>query len=518
MMEATTRPKGDPRLERPVWPSTDAFFGTRGRLRLLVVADLVLTAWYFGWLLQPQRVGTPVLYGILLLVEAFNLAQAGGFWWTVLAQRTRLRPVHRPPGHTDVFIPVYNEPVDVVGLTVAAACRLPDATVFLLDDKGREDLEQLAYRWGARYVHRPEHTGAKAGNINYALARTDSRFVAVFDCDHVPDRRFLDATLPSFADERIAFVQTPQYYANSKYSAVARAAWSQQALFFGTIAQGKDGHGAMFCCGTNVVFRRRALEQVGGFPEDSITEDFQLSIQLHERGWRSAYIPEVLAQGLGPEDAASYASQQLRWSRGCLSALPAVLRSRLGLRKKLQYLLSASYFLTGWTFVVYMMLPVIHILTGLGPLDSATASGFLLHFAPYFALSLLTVATAGAGSYTFAAYALAFSSFWIQIVSTMRALLRRPGRFVVTSKAGAGSRQPRAVAPALLAAAVLTGVAAYGLSRNLDPSMLNNVAFASLHVCVLLAGSYGALTRPDREREKAREAEVPPNLAEELAG
>src|SRR6185437_10538769 len=120
--------------------------------------------------------------------------------------------------------------------------------------------------------------------------------------------------------------------------------WAQQALFFGPIARGKDALGAMFCAGTNVVFRRSALMAAGGFPEKSLTEDFQLSITLHELGWRSAYVPEVLALGLGPEDMASYVSQQLRWSRGCLAALPSVLASRLPLRQRLQYLLSSMYF------------------------------------------------------------------------------------------------------------------------------------------------------------------------------
>ncbi len=482
----------------PVWPSTTAFFNTRARLRLLVVADLALAAWYFGWLLEPARVGNPYLYGLLILAEVFNLVQAGGFWWTTLAQRTRPRPAWRPEGWTDVFIPVYNEPLGVVGPTVIAACRLQGATVHVLDDKGRPELAELAAIHGARYHRRDDNAGAKAGNINHALARTSAPFVAVFDCDHVADRRFLDATLPAFTDPRLAFVQTPQYYANSEASAVAKAAWSQQALFFGSIAQGKDGLGAMFCCGTNVVFRRKALEEVGGFPQESVTEDFELSIRIHERGWRSAYVPEVLARGLGPEDAASYGSQQLRWARGCLSAIPKVLRARLPWRLRAQYLLSAGYFLTGWTFLLYMTLPAVHILGGAQPLASATASGFLVHFAPYFVVSLLTVATAGAGSYSFGAYTLAFASYWIHVLSSLRALFRRPGRFVVTDKSGSGGRQPMAVAPALAAATVLIGVAVYGLVKSRDPAMFNNVAFASLHVSVLLAGAWEALTGPAR--------------------
>ena len=212
---------------------------------------------------------------------------------------------------------------------------------------------------------------------------------------------------------------------NAGSAAVSAAAASQQALFFGPIARGKDGLGAMFCCGTNVVFRRSALDSVDGFPERSVTEDFELSIRLHERGWRSAYQPEVLAVGLGPEDMASYVSQQQRWARGCLSALPAVVRSRLPWRVRAQYLLSAGYFLSGWTLLVYMSLPVVRILTGAQPLAATTADQFLLHFAPYYCAALAAVALAGYSTYTFGAFPLAAGAFNTASCSVTRRVISR---------------------------------------------------------------------------------------------
>jgi cellulose synthase (UDP-forming) len=265
----------------------------------------------------------------------------------------------------------------------------------------------------------------------------------------------------------------------------------------------------MFCCGTNVVFRRAALEDVGGFPIESVTEDFELSIALHERGWRSRYVPEVLAHGLGPEDMASYVSQQQRWSRGCLAALPVVLRSTLPWRQKVQYLLSASFFLSGWTVLIYMSFPVVRLLTGVQPLAATTADQFLGHFAPYFGLSLLVVTVLGGGAYTFQAFALQAASFWIHVQSTVLALLGRRGGFVVTPKQGVAGRQPRAAAPTLVAIAVLAAVAVYGLSQDRDPATLNNVSFASLHVVVLLAGILPALRRRPLPAAARRPAPAP---------
>jgi cellulose synthase (UDP-forming) len=483
----------------------------RRRLALLIPLDLLLSVWYFTWLLSPRRIGNPVLYGLLVAAEAFNLIQAAGFWWTISRARERrpLPPMADPPP-VDVLIPVYNEEPTVVEHTLAAACRLdyPNVSVFLCDDGDSDEMATLAARYGAGYLRRADHRGAKAGNLNNALRRTNAPLVAVFDSDHVPDPRFLLRTVGYFSYPTVGLVQTPQYYANAGRNPVAAAAWSQQALFFGVIARGKGALDSMFCCGTNVVFRRAALQSVGGIPEESITEDFEISIHLRERGWRTEYVPEILASGLGPEDMASYVSQQKRWSRGCLSALSTAARSRLPFRQKAQFLLSSLFFLTGWTYLIYMALPVVRILGGQQALASATAAQFLAHFAPYFCASMLTVAVAGQGCYSFAGFALMEASFWIHVSSTLRTLFGMKTSFIVTPKVGKSGRQPSAVWPSLVALIVLGAAAADGLIRSRSPATLNNVAFALLHITVLLVGIWPALAGIPRSGPELQRAEA----------
>jgi cellulose synthase (UDP-forming) len=513
-------PRNDPRLLPPDWTPDRA---PSRRLRLLALAMIPLSLWYFGWILQPDRVGVPALFALLIGAELFNFAQATGFWWTVTRRDRRsplpaLRREGAPP-LVDVLIPTYDEPPAVLEPTVRAALEMRGArlVVSVLDDGCRPEVEAMAARLGARYVAREESAGAKAGNINSALLSTGSPFVAVLDCDHVPRPEFLEKTLEPMVDERVAFVQTPQYYANSRRGGIAAAAWSQQALFFGAIARGKDADEAMFCCGTNVLFRRTALESVGGFPTDSITEDFVLSVRMHERGWETRYLPEVLAVGLGPEDMASYVSQQRRWARGCLGAIGAVLKARLPLRKRLHYLLSSSYFLSGWTLLAYMSFPVIRILTGAQPIAAASADQFVLHFAPYFCTALAMVVVAGRGTYTFAAFALAAASFWVQIMASLAALTRRAGRFVVTPKEGAGARQPLAMAPTFAVIALLLGVSIWGFVHQRSPSTLNNIAFALLHITVLVSGARWALMRDGGAEEEPAVAEPEPTREVEEA-
>jgi cellulose synthase (UDP-forming) len=485
----------DPRLAAPTWdPAAEP--RRRSMTRLLVTVQIVAAVWYFGWLLAPDRIGARWLYWPLIAAEVFNLVQAAGFCWTVV-KRPRRRVVHTLPGvvDVDVFIPVYNEPVEIVEPTVLAATRLRGArvNVVLLDDGNSAAMHELAERAGVAYLRRSHHVGAKAGNINNALRHTTGEYVVILDCDHVARPELLERTLGEFSDPGVALVQTPQYYANTAESSVAAAAWAQQSLFFGSIARGKDSLGAMFCAGTNVVLRREALAAAGNFPEGSLTEDFVLSVTLHERGWRTVYVPEVLACGLGPTDMGSYAGQQLRWSRGCLSAVGTILKARLPFRLRAQYLLSAMYFLSGWTLLIYMSLPVIRMLAGDQPLAQAGSDQFLVHFAPYFALSLLIVARAGQGCYSFGGFALAATSWWIHVLSSLRALFRRPGRFVVTPKQQGSGWQPKVVLPSLVAVAILLGSSVKVLVGSTSPSTLNNVGFAMLHVTVLLCGAAPAL-------------------------
>lgn len=488
------RPWPDARLGRVKWPMPSV---ESARRRAIVMAALCipLAIWYLSWLLQRQRIGNPELFGLLIAAEAFNLVQAIGFWWTCGHQRLRGGRAAKAPAPVDVMIPVFDEPPTVVEPTVAAARALRGTAVrvWLLDDGDRDEMQRLAARYGAGYVRRAEHRGAKAGNLNHALAVTDAPYVVVLDCDHVPHIDFLERTLGYLEHPEVAFVQTPQYYANASRSPVCTAAAAQQNLFFGPICRGKDGLGAMMCTGTNVAFRRDALADAGGFPEGSITEDFLLSVRLHELGWRSVYLSEVVASGLGPEDMASYISQQQRWARGCLSAIPAVLRARLPWKTRVQYLLSATYFLSGWTLLLYMSLPVVRLLFGVQPLARISADQFLIHFAPYYCGALGAVALAGSGTYTFGAFALASSSFWIHVQATVNALLRRAARFVVTPKHGTNVRQPRAVAPVLVTVTVLVGASIYGLVHTHGPATLNNVAFAALHSSILLIGIAPAL-------------------------
>jgi len=203
----------------------------------------------------------------LVLAETYSIIDLGLFGMTMWRARQRSAPPEAPVGATvDVFITTYNEPVDLVLNTAAAAQRIsyPHRT-WILDDGDRVELRDAAARLDVGYVTRghewagkPRH--AKAGNLNNALMQTMGEYILILDADMVPEPQILDLTLGYFSDDKVALVQTPQYFNNVPRS---DPLGSQAPLFYGPIQQGKDGWGAAFFCGSNAVLRREALMELG---------------------------------------------------------------------------------------------------------------------------------------------------------------------------------------------------------------------------------------------------------------
>ena len=239
-----------------------------GVFRALGALTIVLGVAYLTW-----RYSSSLNQGALWFAIPLVAAETYAFVNTVLFVVMMWKPARRvspPPlvdGTVDVFITTYDEPVDLVRLTVEAALKIdwPRLKVYVLDDGARSQMRALAAELGSGYVTRGEEwTGkprhAKAGNVNNALMETDGDFILILDADQIPDPRIIQRTIGYFRDPGLAFVQTPQHFYNVPPGDPFGA---DAPLFYGPIMQGKDGWNAAFFCGSNAVLRREALLQLG---------------------------------------------------------------------------------------------------------------------------------------------------------------------------------------------------------------------------------------------------------------
>ncbi len=415
----------------------------------------VVTNWHGWWISVP-----------LLFAETLGALHALGFQFTVWPwSPSEIEQSEDPTRHPIfIFIPTVNEGVAILTPTLEGIIAARDkylaqyphgrVTIVVCND-GRvakaanwEETDILAKELGVCCVTRTKGGGAKAGNIENArqeLQATGDALLVIFDADQVAKPDFLLKTIPPFCDPKIGWVQTGQYYANLD-NPVSRWADDQQSMFYNVLCPGKAALNAAFICGTNVVIRAAALDEIGGLPQDSVTEDFAASIALHP-SWRSTYLTDVLATGLGPLDMPSYLKQQRRWAIGTLSVFRThwreiFLPKKHGLRigQRVQYFLACTHYLCGLRDLIYLVSPILFIFTGIPAVRSATLSDFLWHFIPYGLLSVTALWYSSRGITGLRGIIIGFGCFPVLIESLLSVVLQRKVGFAVTSKQRGGKR------------------------------------------------------------------------------
>lgn len=359
--------------------------------------------WYLHWRLTAtfnteDRLATAIsitvyaaeIYGFLSFILFFLQVRKGP---------SRIPPVISSYPAVDVFVTIYNESIDVLYRTLVCcqAMEYPEGKkkVYVLDDGDRKDVKDLAEGLNCIYLNRPTHEFAKAGNINYGLAHSNGDIIAIFDCDHIPVRTFLSETVSYFNDPQVAIVQTPHYFYNpdsfQRNLRLEKELANEQDLFFRIIEPGRDYYNSSFFAGSSGLFRRKALEEIGGIQTKTITEDLHTSMALHARGYKSVYVTRIVAAGLAPESFEGYLKQRKRWTRGGLQVFildnPLIKRG-LSFWQRIQYFGAVYYFFHGIPRLIYLAAPLSFLLFGYAPLR-ADLGPLVLHFVPYYVASLI---------------------------------------------------------------------------------------------------------------------------------
>lgn len=395
---------------------------------------------YMGWRVGTVNMSAPVVSIPLYAAELYGYIS--GLLFVLMTYRLSVReaPPPKPGIVVDVYVPSYNESVDLIRRTLLAAKRMdyPHVT-WLLDDGRRESMRALAEELGCRYLARDNNAHAKAGNLNHALQYSEGEFIAIFDADHAPRNDFLVRTLGYFRDPLVAFVQTPQDFFNIdsfNHRLGKRRVWDEQALFFKVIQRGKDALNAAFFCGSCAIIRRSAIEEIGGFATETVTEDVHTAVRLHKRGYRSVYHAESLAFGLAPHSIDTYLKQRMRWGMGAMQVFRSeniLFGQGLTLGQRLNYFASALFFFEGWQKLVFFLTPPAVFLFGVLPIV-APLDTFLVLFCLYYLLSMLVHLELGRGyNSLFLSEQFAMARFFA-FMSTSVGLFRKNIPFAVTDK------------------------------------------------------------------------------------
>ncbi|MHB1435125.1 MAG: glycosyltransferase family 2 protein [Thermoplasmata archaeon] len=403
----------------------------------------------------------------------------------------RYLSVYSPEASVAILIASFNEPPEVIEPTLSAATvagtTIGNYRIYLLDDSTdpeiRTKLEQLALRYGAKYVHRSQRGGFKAGAMNAILPQLTTKYFTVLDADQRPLPDYLAETIPYLeSDPKLAFVQVPQVYTNTDASRIALGAHYVQLVFFDYITEGKSCTNSMFSCGSNTIFRTQAVLDVGGFYEKSVTEDMATSIKIHEKGWKSLYYNKPLVAGEGPATLNAYFTQQARWSLGSIGLCFMIIKDffrhpgRMRLAQWWDYFVTTTWYFVGWVNIIMLAGVLAFVFLGLTPIIPLHPDYFTF-LIPYILFSMVTftLSTAYRGHPPVAVLynlSLTYITSPIYAVSAILVVLKRRRPFRVTPKNFTGGKLPlTAFWPQLmLLGATLTGIGVsaikYGMSSD----------------------------------------------------
>ncbi|WP_028236187.1 cellulase family glycosylhydrolase [Pseudobutyrivibrio sp. MD2005] len=380
------------------------------KLRFTVLVLTVFFAlMYLYWRIVysiPFKAGwVAVFFNILLLcVEVFGFFESISLYLNLMAKKDFPLPEIEEDEYPDVdiFIATYNELNDLLRRTINGCKHLqyPDKSkihIWVCDDNRRSQVRALAESMGVGYFDRPDNEGAKAGNLNHAMGLTTSPYVVTLDADMIVKSDFLMKTIPYFIDAKkkglsLGFVQTPQcfyepdVFQHALYS--EKNAPNEQDFFYRTIEVAKTSTNSVIYGGSNTVIARQAIEDIGGFYTESITEDFATGVLIESSGYVSLAIPEPLASGKTPDIFRDHITQRIRWGRGVISTakqLHLFTRKGLSFAQKFSYWSSVVYWYSSIKSLIYFISPLLFAIFAI-PVFICTWVDLLLFWFPMYVM------------------------------------------------------------------------------------------------------------------------------------
>ncbi|HUZ20894.1 MAG TPA: glycosyltransferase family 2 protein [Acidimicrobiales bacterium] len=269
----------------------------------------------------------------------------------------------------DILLPICGESPAVLSNTWTHVQALRsrykgDLKVYVLDDGDSPEARALAGRFDFQYSVRANRGWfKKAGNLRHGYQLSSGEFVVIFDADFAPRPDFLNELLPYMADDpQLGIVQSPQYFRfDKRQSWMERGAGAVQELFYRVVQVSRDRLNGAICVGSCAVYRRAALNSIGGTALIEHSEDVHTGFDLAGAGWKLRYVPLPLATGLCPSEPDAFISQQYRWCSGSMSLLSSrkFWRTRLAISTRLCYFSGFCYYLH--TAVFSLVAPLIPI-------------------------------------------------------------------------------------------------------------------------------------------------------------
>ncbi len=379
------------------------------RVLLILPIWLATSVWMWSWWFSGQTIGFMPLYVLLTVAILYEyvILPSTFLYFVLKAKKPRRRKVLSGKKVALITLCVPSqESIDVVEQQLVAMTNVTyPHDSWILDEGNSKQIKKLAKKYGVKHFTRkgikkynqpdpPYKAKTKAGNVNAWLDRVKRykyEYFVQLDIDHLPKPEYLHKTLGFFRDPKVAWVQAPSIYKNTQHW-TARGAAEMELIFQGPLQMGFYGHSETpFIIGSHSTYRMSAIREIGGY-QPTRAEDHLDTVALASNGWKGVFLPEIIAEGDGPETLNTYLAQHFAWAYSMFQVLlyhsPRLLRT-MSLRRKLQFLFAQTWYpLWSLAYMIMFFVPIIALTTDHPVLDTNGAE-FLTHYLPMFAATFL---------------------------------------------------------------------------------------------------------------------------------
>jgi len=397
---------------------------------LTLALGLVYLLWIGKLLLETRQlhdfvfVGAEILSFLLLSLLALDVWHLRGH-----------RPEGLKTGHNfsvDILVPCCGEPLEVVRTTLRAVTQIsyPGFKVFVLDDGASPQVAALSQSLGFHYLSRAAEgldlKDSKSGNLNFGLSRSQGELILVLDADQVPAPEILSHLVGFFKHPQVGYVQSQQAF----FLPEGDPFYNADKIFYETLQLSNDQANAVISCGSGVVYRRQALNDLGGFSTWNIVEDVTTSYDLLSRGWKGIYYPYPLSRGLAPATLPGVYRQRFQW---CLDTMRLffwdnpLFKTGLNWRQKSHFLIvMLSYLSSGLVFPIFYSIPLL-VYCGGKSILLGHELGYLLLRSAYLAATVLMFRYLFYRQEALKQFKMLCNLFPVHALAILTALVYRPG-------------------------------------------------------------------------------------------
>ncbi len=469
-------------------------------IRLLVVLGVVSIVNFVYWFFQPEYQSNTFLYILLAITIIYGLLRKFYMWYHYLNISVPEKPAIDQSFTVDILTTYFpGEPYEMIENTLKAIQNINyPHTAYLCDEANDPYLIELCKKLNVKHITRSNRINAKAGNINNGLKYATGDICVILDPDHIPEPHFLDPIIPHFNNPEIGYVQIVQSYYNLRESLVAKGAAEQTFQFYGPMMMTMNSYGTVNAIGANCTFRRAALDSIGGHAP-GLAEDMHTAMLLHAKGWKSVYIPQVLAKGLAPSSLLSFYKQQLKWARGTFDLLFKVypkLFTKFTFKQKIHYGLLPLHYLIGVMYFFSFMIPILSLLTSRTPWSGNFIYFIMITF-PVAVSSLLIrsyiqkwVIEKKERGFHLIGGLLQITTWWIYFLGFFYTLINKKVPYLPTPKDGEEKTNLAITIPNVCIGLLSVFSVFYGLSRDFTPFALIMAGFALLNTFFMFFSVY----------------------------